>query len=203
MSKRFTDTEKYKKKFIRELPGAYKLFWDYLYHDCSFAGIWYVDFEVAQIRIGKDMPIDKEEAIKLFNKDEERIIILNGGSKWFIKAFILFQYGELNSNNKLHLGVSRELENSWEVLIGKKSLMNRNNVSAQPAAVHIQKSVPAQSTQVKKDKEMTVDVLSDSERAEMLDNIRKFREQLEAGICLTQLHQDYLQRCRLLNSKKD
>src|SRR3972149_11639439 len=110
MSKRFTDTEKYKKKFIRELPGAYKLFWDYLYHDCSFAGIWYVDFEVAQIRIGKDMPKDKEEAIKLFNKHEQPIIILNGGSKWFIKAFILFQYGELNSNNKLHLGVSRELE---------------------------------------------------------------------------------------------
>ncbi|MBI3582393.1 MAG: hypothetical protein HY096_00400 [Nitrospinae bacterium] len=110
MSKRFTDTEKYKKKFIRELPGPYKLFWDYLYHDCSFAGIWYVDFEVAQIRIGKDMVINQKEAIELFNKDEERIIILNGGSKWFIKSFTIFQYGELNSNNKLHLGVLRELE---------------------------------------------------------------------------------------------
>ena len=118
------------------------------------------------------------------------------------RGLVDYKYHE-EDNTYLIYSTLTELENSWEVLIGKKSLMNRNNVSAQPAAVHIQKSVPAQSTQVKKDKEMTVDVLSDSERAEMLDNIRKFREQLEAGICLTQLHQDYLQRCRLLNSKKD
>ena len=48
MAKRFTDTNKYKKPFIRGLQGAYKLFWDYLYHDCDHAGIWIVDFEIAQ-----------------------------------------------------------------------------------------------------------------------------------------------------------
>lgn len=109
MGKRFTDTEKYKKDFIRRLPGPYKLLWDYLYHDCSFAGIWHVDFEVAQIRIGKDMSVTKETALKLFNEDEERIVVLNKGNKWFIKPFITFQYGELNPINKLHLGVMREL----------------------------------------------------------------------------------------------
>ena len=50
-----------------------------------------------------------------------------------------------------------------------------------PTTAPIQKPVPIQSAQVKKDKEMTIDVLSDNERAEMLDNIRKFKEQLKAG----------------------
>jgi len=110
MAKRFTDTEKYKKSFMRGLPFQYKLFWDYLYHDCSFAGIWYVDFEVAQIRLGHDAPINKDDALKFFNKDEERVVVFNGGKKWFLRTFVEFQYGELSSTNKLHLGVMRELE---------------------------------------------------------------------------------------------
>ena len=81
-SKRFTDSDKYKNPFFRSLPAAYKLFWDYLYHDCNHAGIWIVDFEVAQIRIGKDVFIDKEESLKLFNEGEEEllclIVVLNG-----------------------------------------------------------------------------------------------------------------------------
>jgi uncharacterized phage protein (TIGR02220 family) len=110
MAKRFTDTNKYKKPFIRNLPGAYKLFWDYLYHDCSFAGIWHVDLDVAQIMVGKDMPIDKEKALSLFNAEEERIVVLNGGKKWLIRPFLAFQYGELVDTNKLHVGVMRELK---------------------------------------------------------------------------------------------
>jgi hypothetical protein len=110
MAKRFTDTEKYKKQFIRGLPGPYKLLWDYLYHDCDHAGIWQVDFEVAQIYLGKDMPVNQTDALKLFNKDEERIVILNNGSKWFIKPFVDFQYGELNSDNRVHHSVITALK---------------------------------------------------------------------------------------------
>ncbi len=44
MSKRFADTDKYKKPFIRNLPAAYKLLWDYICLDCDHAGIWQVDF---------------------------------------------------------------------------------------------------------------------------------------------------------------
>lgn len=105
MSKRFTDTNKYKKPFVRNLPGPYKLLWDYLYHDCDHTGIWIVDFEVAQIYLGADMPIDKATAIEYFNADEERIIEFDNGKKWFIKPFISFQYGELNSQNRAHNSV--------------------------------------------------------------------------------------------------
>jgi hypothetical protein len=105
MAKRFTDTDKYKKPFIRSLKGAYKLFWDYLYHDCNHAGIWIADFEIAQIYLGSDMPINRQEALEVFNKDEIRVIEFDGGSKWFIKPFIDFQYGQLNENNRVHKSV--------------------------------------------------------------------------------------------------
>jgi len=109
MSKRFTDTNKYKKPFIRGLQGAYKLLWDYLYHDCDHAGIWIVDFEIAQLYIGSDMPVNKIDALRFFNSDEKKIIEIDGGKKWFIKSFIEFQYGILDDANRVHNSVIKEL----------------------------------------------------------------------------------------------
>ncbi len=105
MAKRFTDTNKYKKPFIRGLQGAYKLLWDYLYHDCDHAGIWIVDFEIAQIYIGSDMPINKEDALRYFNKDKSRIVLFDNNKKWFIPSFVNFQYGILNEENRAHKSV--------------------------------------------------------------------------------------------------
>jgi hypothetical protein len=110
MAKRFTDTNKYKKPFIRGLQGAYKLLWDYLYHDCDHAGIWIVDFEIAQLYIGNDMPVNKADALKFFNAEEKRIIEIDGGKKWFIKPFIEFQYGILDEANRVHNSVIKELQ---------------------------------------------------------------------------------------------
>jgi len=112
MAKRFTDTNKYKDPFIRGLQGAYKLLWDYLQHDCDHAGIWHVDFEVAQIYIGKDMPVNEQEALNIFNQGENRIFALEGGSKWFVKPFVEFQYGVLNRGNRVHDSVILSLERS-------------------------------------------------------------------------------------------
>jgi hypothetical protein len=102
MAKRFTDTNKYKKPFIRGLQGAYKLFWDYLYHDCDHAGIWIVDIQIAQMYLGSDMKITKEKALLNFNSDEVRIVEIDNGKKWFIPSFITFQYGQLSENNRAH-----------------------------------------------------------------------------------------------------
>ena len=105
MAKRFTDTNKYKKPFIRGLQGAYKLLWDYLYHECDHAGIWIVDFEIAQLYIGSDMQVNKIDALKYFNNGEKRIIEIDHGKKWFIPSFIEFQYGVLNEQNRAHNSV--------------------------------------------------------------------------------------------------
>jgi hypothetical protein len=47
MAKRFTDSEKWKKPFIKKLPMQYKLLWFYLLDDCNHAGVWQVDLEIA------------------------------------------------------------------------------------------------------------------------------------------------------------
>lgn len=107
MSKRFTDTDKYKKPFVRALPGPYKLLWDYINNDCNFAGIWHVDLEVAQIRIGADMKVSLELALSFFGPE---IQVLDKGAKWFIKSFVLEQYGILNEANRVHAAVLSSLK---------------------------------------------------------------------------------------------
>ena len=100
MPKRFTDTDKWKKPFMRRLKGAYKLLWFYILDECDHAGIWQVDFEVARIRIG-----EKVEQKIAENCLAEKIEILPGGEKWFIRDFVFFQYGNLSENNRLHSSV--------------------------------------------------------------------------------------------------
>lgn len=100
MAKRFIDTDIWKKDFVRGLKAPCKLLWLYVITDCNHAGIWDCDFEVAQIRTGEKL--DKEKAEHAFS---EKIVILEGGKKWFIPSFIAFQYGELNPSNRAHIGV--------------------------------------------------------------------------------------------------
>lgn len=99
MAKRFTDTEKWKKPFIRTLEAAYKLLWFYILDDCNHAGIWEVDMEVASLRIGEE--INEKKAIEKFG---DRVQIISK-TKWFLPDFIFFQYGELNDKNRLHMSV--------------------------------------------------------------------------------------------------
>jgi len=93
MAKRFTDTDKWKKPFLKSLPPNYLIFWLYLCDDCSNMGIWETsEAGVFKERTGKK--IDLEHAIKLFNKDEKRVHVFDNGKKWFLPGFIIFQYGE-------------------------------------------------------------------------------------------------------------
>ena len=93
MAKRFTDSDKWKKTFLRNLPSVYKIFWLYLCDDCSNCGIWETsEIDIAMIRTGEKINLDK--ALKLFNKDEARIHVFDKEKKWFIPSFVTFQYGD-------------------------------------------------------------------------------------------------------------
>lgn len=106
MAKRFTDTEKWKKPFLKALPAKYKLLWFYIVDDCDHAGIWQVDIDVASLRIGEELFND--EAIKFFS---DKILVFDGGNKWFIPSFIEFQYPSgLNPQNNAHTGIIKILE---------------------------------------------------------------------------------------------
>lgn len=104
MAKRFTDTDKWKKSFIKSLPTEYKLFWLFIIDDCDNAGIWHVELEVAEARLGIKLSLEK---IRGFFK--ERIVEFDGGTKMFIPDFVQFQYGSLNAANNAHKSVIEKL----------------------------------------------------------------------------------------------
>lgn len=104
MAKRFTDTEKWNRPWFRKLPTAYKIFWEYLCDKCDAAGVWYVDFELAEFICGEH--INETEALRLF---EKQIKVLESGKRWWIEPFVDFQYGDLVPNNNMHRGVLRML----------------------------------------------------------------------------------------------
>ena len=100
MAKRMTDTDKWKKRFVRELSPQHKLLWFYILDDCNHAGIWEVDIEVASIRVGYELVYDM-----LPKEFLDKVVIFDNGDKWFIPDFIDFQYGELNPNSNVHKSV--------------------------------------------------------------------------------------------------
>ena len=120
MAKRFTDTEKWKKPFIRSLKAPYKLLWLYVCDDCDHSGIWQVDLEVAEIRIGEKL--DEQKALEYFG---DKIIPLENNTKWFIPSFIEFQYPSgLSENNKAHTGIIKNLERYKEQIDNYKPLIS-------------------------------------------------------------------------------
>lgn len=102
MAKRFTDTAKWNKPFLRSLKAPYKLLWLYLLDECDHAGVWEVDLSVAEIKIGEKLK--SEIALSQFG---DRIITV--GNKWFVPDFIEFQYGELDPKNRVHNSVIKVL----------------------------------------------------------------------------------------------
>ncbi len=119
MSKRFTDTEKWKRPWFRNLPAPYREFWIYILDNCDLAGFWYVDYELASFILGQK--IDSLQAKNLFKK---QIVVMTDDSKetpasekWFIPDFLKFQYGELKPNNNLHRAVLSILDKNKPTLI--------------------------------------------------------------------------------------
>jgi len=145
MAKRFFDTDFFKKKFIRDLEAPYKLLWFYIMTDCNHAGIWEVDFQVAQIRLNCDL--DEEKTARIF---QDKIVKVDNNEKWFIPSFIEFQYGELNEKNNAHLSVIQ--------ILSKYKLLNQvpHKVLTSPSqgAMDKDKDKELDKDKVKKEKEL-------------------------------------------------
>jgi hypothetical protein len=105
MAKRFIDTDLFRKPFMRSLEAPYKALWIYLLCECDHAGIWVVELDVAQIRMGLKLDPDK-----VIDKMQGAVVSIDGGSKWFLPDFVTFQYGTLNPENRVHKSVIDRLE---------------------------------------------------------------------------------------------
>jgi hypothetical protein len=111
MSKRFSDTDKWKDVWFRKLDAKYKLFWFYILDNCDHAGIWKVDVELAGLFCG--FTYDEKELTQIF---AGRIQVL-ALEKWFVSKFVQFQYAvqsldELNVSNKVHASVIKILQSN-------------------------------------------------------------------------------------------
>jgi len=115
MAKRFTESTKWKKLWIRKLDPKYKLFWFYLLDNCDHAGVFDADIESASFHIG--IEYNKKEILETFN----RKIVPFKTDKWFIPKFVEYQYGELNENNRAHLSVINILT-KYKLLGSNKAL---------------------------------------------------------------------------------
>lgn len=104
MSKRFTDTDKWKKNSFSELSPIMKLVWVYLCDNCDHAGIWEANFKLLSFQLGCE--VTREEFEQAFG-DKIKFI---STAKVFIPSFVEFQYGELSQDNRAHLSVIRKLE---------------------------------------------------------------------------------------------
>lgn len=104
MSKRFTDTEKWKKAWFRKLAPKYKCAWQFILDNCDHAGVWPEDFEAMSFNVGEEI-----NSFELESTFKGKIIRIDQ-DKFFVMAFIEFQYGELNPLNKVHKSVIAKLE---------------------------------------------------------------------------------------------
>lgn len=110
MSKRFTDTEKWKDPWFRSLPPWGKLLWLYICDECDNGGIWKVDIDLASFQIG--IQINKEEAIRILNSDrpgeKPRVMEIDDGKYWIATGLYEFQWGSSKDNSVL-VGVRKKL----------------------------------------------------------------------------------------------
>jgi hypothetical protein len=113
MKKRYTDANKWiYNKWFRNLKSKYKLFWMYICDNCDNVGVWEVDVVLASYLIGEEY--NEDELINVFN---DKILLIRAGKKWWIKDFVIFQYGVLMENN-----INNKPHQSYIKLLKKHSL---------------------------------------------------------------------------------
>jgi len=104
MSKRFTDSKKWRNEWFRTLSTQAKLAWVYLCDECESHGIFKMDFGLAKFQTG--LPITKANLIKwlkdkIFFLDEETVVLLK---------FYSFQYGDSKDTWSAKIRAKEKLE---------------------------------------------------------------------------------------------
>lgn len=106
MSKRFTETDKWKDPWFRRLPCKYKSFWEYLRDNCDQAGFWKVDLDYAAYHIGENL--ERKEVLEQLNNGKIRVV--DHGEHWELADFVGFQNGPLKESCKPHRPIIKLLE---------------------------------------------------------------------------------------------
>lgn len=88
MSKRLTDSNKWRNEWFRTLPLKAKLAWTYLCDECDFAGIWKADWGLASFQL--DFKLTPDDLAEWFGNK----VHFFGGDNVLVVPFFEFQYGQ-------------------------------------------------------------------------------------------------------------
>nr|DAL11909.1 MAG TPA_asm: putative replisome organizer protein [Caudoviricetes sp.] len=110
MKKRFTDTDKWQKRWFGDLNPKHKLLWLYCCDVCSAAGI--VDFNPRFFSFALGFAVTQDTLNKALG---DKIVWLEKYNKFFIPSFVDFQYGQLSEFCKPHKPIIEELK-KWGLI---------------------------------------------------------------------------------------
>ena len=94
LSKRYADTEKWKKQWFRKLTPIEKATWYFITEQCDNVGVWDADKGVAEFMIGGKIDWDA-----FINRTNNNIEILDNG-KWWIIDYCKYQHTDLSPKSK-------------------------------------------------------------------------------------------------------
>lgn len=120
MAKRFTDTDKWKRPWFRNLNQKARWVWLYLLDNCDNTGVWIADYALASFQLG--FTLNEKNLTEWLGEKLVRV----SEDKFFIPSFVEFQYGELNPGNNAHKPVIKLLEK-----LGPIKLLNSPYLGAQ------------------------------------------------------------------------
>ena len=104
MAKRFINTDIWDKGWFADLSPKMKIVWVYLFTKCDHAGVFEPNLKLMSFLVGGKITMDE-----IRQHLGDHIVPIDGSSKWLIKDFIPFQYGNLNPNVKAHNSVIKIL----------------------------------------------------------------------------------------------
>lgn len=105
MSKRFTDTKKWRNEWFRNLSAEAKLTWIYLCDECESHGVLKIDYGLASFQLG--FKLEKSHLEKWFF---DKIHFISN-EKILIIPFFEFQYGESKDSWSAKIQAKKKLEN--------------------------------------------------------------------------------------------
>lgn len=118
MPRRFCDSERWDKRWLRKLSPELKLAFAYILDTCDRAGYWQVDLDKLKFDLGIDITEDDLVKIKDFEIKDGWLIV---------KDFISFQYPKgLSDQNRAHIGVIEQLSKMKTRLRGIKDPMDKD-----------------------------------------------------------------------------
>lgn len=131
MAKRFTDTDKWKRPWFRELAPTAKIVWFYILDNCDHCGVWAGDFALLNFQTG--LSISPQAFAQWFG---DKFVTLD--EKYFFPSFVEFQQGKLSPAKNAHRPIIEFLDkNGLSLDLPNQNVMGSEPIGMGPSKVKV------------------------------------------------------------------